>query len=236
MLEVSDLGVGNGIELNIILNYLLANNKEISTFKCSLIDFSYHMLRVAVNSLEEYNFENEKYIKNVRVLAINSDFRDLHLCSSLLTSNTGCRFFTFLGGTLGNFLEREVLTPIRKEMTDKDLFLLGVDLIGERSKEELVSSYDSIYNRKFLFNPLQDLGITIEDCNFRCYIDDKISEIRNSKTIVSSFTQDREIQMAFSTKYELESFKIYLKENYGFQTIKKIINDFGDYAILLLKK
>lgn len=229
-----DLGIGDGREINIMIDYLISNNAKIS-----LVDFSYHMIRVAVNTIEMANIENEKYRNNVQLFAINGDIRDLHLYKDLLKCSHDSRLFCFFGGTLGNFFEREVLKPIEKEMSNQDFLLLGVNLIGNRSDEKLISAYNSIYNREFLFNPLADVGFELEHCDFKCYVknDVSVSDVSNSKTIVSSFiAEGKEIKMAISTKYDLENLKEYLKTQFGFCILKDIVNDTGDYAILLLAK
>lgn len=229
-----DLGAGNGQEANIILSHLILRN--VGMLKIYLVDFSYHMLRVAVNTIEEENIENDGHLKNIQLIAVNGDIRDLSLYETLLKTSCDCRLFCFLGGTLGNYLERDVLEPIKRQMSTEDFFLLGIDLIGNRSDQELLSAYDSIYNRKFLFNPLADIGYNFGQCNFKCHIRDMVSEVPNSKTIVSSFTRNKEIQMAISTKYDIESTIQYLKKQFKFRVAKKIVNEAGNYAILLLTK
>ncbi len=110
-------------------------------------------------------------------------------------------------------------------------------LVGDRSDEDLTSAYDSIYNWKFLFTPLADLGYEFEQCTFRSEISNKLSEVPKSKTIVSWFTTPNEdIQVAISTKYNLNSLKEYLETRFDFHTLDVAIDDTGSYVILLLKK
>lgn len=229
-----DLGVGDGVESHIILSHLVSDNAEMSRICCSLIDFSYHMLKAAVNNIEEANTENERYRDNVELFGINGDIRNLYLYRAALKRTSGSRLFSLLGGTLGNYLERDLLEPIRKEMSGEDFLLLGVDLIGDRSDSELISAYDSSYNRKFLFNPLDSIGLKFGRCRFDCYIREKMSEVPKSKTIVSSFWVDEEIQMAISTKYDLESLRKHLVNHFGFSVLTVVINDAENYAILLM--
>lgn len=235
--QLVDLGPGNGVELNIMLNILISNMTENLKIQCSMVDFSYHMLRIAVNTLDDANLHNEKYKDNIVLYTINGDFRNLYLYKSILSGSGGSRVFTFLGGTLGNYFEREVIEPIRREMSKQDFFLLGVDLLGDRSDEELRGAYDSIYNRKFLFNPLAEIGCEFEHCEFKSEIKARISEVPKSKTVISWFTVDNEdIQVSISTKYDLTSLKSYLKDRFGFHILKDVINDTGEYAILLMAK
>lgn len=232
-----DLGPGNGQEVNIILSYLISRNAKPTQICCTLVDFSYHMLRIAVNTLDEANIEDKRYRRNVTLSAINSDIRDLHLYRALLKSSSGCRLFAFLGGTLGNFFERKVLDSIKKEMSEEDFLLLGMDLIGERSDEDLKSGYNSLYNKEFLFNPLADIGYDFERCDFNCSVRTGVSHVPNSRTVVSSFfSADKEIEMAISTKYDFESLEEYLKTVWRFHILTSIVNKRGDYAILLMTK
>jgi len=84
------------------------------TYYLSIVDFSYNMLRVAVNTLDESNLDNDMFKDNMNIFAINGDIRNLHLYRDILEINKGCRLFSFLGGTLGNFYERDILEPIIK--------------------------------------------------------------------------------------------------------------------------
>ena len=130
--QVIDLGIGDGTELNIILGFLLSDMTKASKIQCSMVDISYHMLRIAVNTLDAANLYNENYRDNVVLNAINGDFRNLHLYRSVLSPSNGSRLFVFLGGTLGNFFEREVIEPIAREMSEQDSLLLGIDLAHVR--------------------------------------------------------------------------------------------------------
>ena len=141
-----------------------------------------------------------------------------------------------LGGTLGNFFEREVLDAIKEEMSKEDFLLLGIDLLGERSDEDLKSGYNSLYNKEFLFNPLADIGYDFERCDFNCSVRTSVSHVPNSRTVVSSFSADKEIQMAISTKYDFESLEEYLKTVWRFHILTSIVNKRGDYVIHLMTK
>lgn len=68
---------------------------------CSLVDSSYHMLRVAINALDETNLSRTIYKEKMDIVAINCDFRDVHLYRDLLRLSKGARiFFAFLEGLL----------------------------------------------------------------------------------------------------------------------------------------
>jgi len=181
--------------------------------------------------------QNEQFGKKLTFFLINGDFRNLDFYRDILRTINSSRLFCFLGGTLGNFFEREVIEPIEREMTEQDFFLLGVDLIGNRSNKELMKAYDNIFNKKFLFNPLAELGYNFERCVFKCEIKDKVSEVLSSKTIISRFTVNGiDVQIAMSTKYSLPDLKYYLKNQYKFRILKDITNDDGTYVLLLLSK
>ncbi len=230
-----DLGVGKGIEANIIINHILEYSRK--KLKCTLIDFSYHMLRIAANMLDESNSRSSLYAKYLNLTLINGDIRNLHQYSKVVQSDDGVRLFSLLGGTLGNFLERDLLHPIKKTMSERDLFLLGVDLISSRSDSELLSGYDNDGNRAFLSCSLEEVGFDTKTHKFSCYIDARKSEIPNSKTIISSFidNNNKEIKMAVSTKYDYESLKTYLLRTSDFQIIQERVNTDKNYAIFLMR-
>ena len=234
--QVIDLGVGDGQEMIVILNTLLSDKTNRPKIHCSLIDFSYHMLRIAVATLNIAFFQKEQYKNRLKFFAINGDFRNLNLYRDILRSTNGSRLFCLLGGTLGNFSESEVLVAINKEMSAQDFLLLGVDLLGGRSDEELLKAYDSIYNKKFLFNPLADLGFNFNQSTFKCEIKDNVSEVPNSKTVTSWFSiNGANVQIAKSTKYDPTNLKDYLKK-FKFYVLKDIINDNRNYALFLMTK
>jgi len=239
LLHIVDLGVGDGQEINIILNSLISDSDITNDTKiyCSLIDSSYHMLRVAVNIIDEANLSNRRYKENVEIVAINCDLRDLHLYKGTLKFTYGSRLFCLLGGTLGNFCEKEVIEPIEKEMSDMDFFLLGVDLIGNRTDEQIISAYDNIIDKKFVFNPLAEIGYNFEQSNFVFEIKNDVSEVGKAKTVIARcLVGGQNIQMGKSTKYTLKEIKDYLQNNFNFEILNEIVDSTQNYALLLLKK
>lgn len=181
LLHIVDLGVGDGQEINIILDAFISDSNIDKNFYCSLVDSSYHMLRVAINALDETNLSRTIYKEKVELFAINCDFRDVHLYKDSLRVSKGARLFCLLGGTLGNFTEDEVIGPISKEMIECDFFLLGVDLIGNRTDEEFISAYDNIIDKKFIFSPLAEIGFVFEQARFAFEIKSDISKVKGAK-------------------------------------------------------
>ncbi len=236
---IVDLGIGDGTEMSIMLRVFLSSEKSRGyKIQCALIDSSYHMLRVSVNNIDNMTLSVEDYQRDVLLAVINEDFRKLYLLRDKITGEEGGRLFCLLGGTLGNYNEKEIIGPISNELSNKDFFLLGVDLIGSRSDDDLKASYGSLYNKDFLFVPLSEIGYNFERALFECSISDKISDVSGSKTIISSFKleDNKKICAAISTKYDLESLKTYLQDKFGFKILKDVTNETADYALLLLGK
>lgn len=237
LLHIVDLGVGDGQEINIILDAFISDSNMDEKIYCSLVDSSYHMLRVAINALDETNLSRTIYKEKFDICAINCDFRNVHLYKDLLRLSKGSRLFCLLGGTLGNFTENEVIKPISEEMKECDFFLLGVELIGNRTNEALISAYDNIIDKKFIFSPLAEIGFVFEDASFAFEIKSDISEIKNAKTIIARCSVDgKSIQMGKSTKYDLAELKSYLLDKYSFYSVKELINKDNNYALLLIRK
>ena len=236
LLHIVDLGVGDGQEINIILGAFISDSNIDDKIYCSLVDSSYHMLRVAINALDETNFSDTIYKEKVALFAINCDFRDVHLYRDSLRVSTGARLFCLLGGILGNFIENEVIGPISAEMIACDFFLLGVDLIGNRTDEECISAYDNILDKKFIFSPLAEIGFVFEQASFAFEIKSDISEVKSAKTIIARCSvEGKSIQMGKSTKYILAELKSYLLNNYSLDVVRELINKEHNYALLLIR-
>lgn len=234
LLQIVDLGVGDGQEINIILDAFISDSNKNDRIYCSLVDSSYHMLRVAINFLDEVNLLRSSYKEKVDLFAINCDFRDVHLYKETLKK--GARLFCLLGGTLGNFTESELIDTISKGMDERDFLLLGVDLIGNRTDEEIISSYDNLKDKKFIFSPLAEIGFVFEEASFTFEIKKDISEVAGAKTIIAKCSvEDKNIQMGKSTKYVLTNLESYL-QRYDFDSINEFTNMDYNYALLLIKK
>lgn len=235
---VLDLGVGDGTESNVLLNAIINEEKSSLKLEFFLIDFSYHLLKVAVNNIDSLNRANELYWKTIELITINEDIRDIQLFEQIINHCKSPRIFALLGGTLGNYFERDLLEPIQLELGDSDCLLLGVELIGGRSDEELRASYDSIFNRKFLHEPLSILGYEFEDSQFTVEVKETLSEVPQSKTIASWFNIDKasRVRLAISTKYKLESLESFIKHSLQMKVLHSMQTEDRTYGILLLQK
>jgi L-histidine N-alpha-methyltransferase len=105
-------------------------------------------------------------------LAVGAVVGDFHHHLDFLPSG-GRRLFAFLGGTIGNLdpdQRRSFLLELRRVMTRNDRFLLGTDLIKERTR--LVNAYDDAagvtaeFNRNVLFVLNRELGADFEPGHF----------------------------------------------------------------------
>jgi len=236
-IDLVDLGVGYGEEPNIIINALLQGLPASGKIGCTLVDFSYHMLQMSVYYLDDGNLGNPMYQNNIIMAAINGDFRDLPKFKSIIPDFQNPRLFAFLGGTLGNFFEREILDIIKRMMAKEDFLILGADLISDSDKN-LLASYSSKYNQKFLFGPLSGLGYRIDDCTFKCTIEEDVSNVENSRTVCSYFylPGNRKVRVAFSIKYTLDDLRTYLVNKSKLNILNTILTDDKSYSILLLSR
>lgn len=238
LVQIIDMGVGDGSESNILINAILSISTKDLYLHYTLFDCSYHMLRVAANSLERANHQNNFYRRNIELNAVYGDIRDIPLFRKVTGSVNGKRLFVLLGATLGNYYEREIIEPIQKELSNDDYLLLGLELIGKRTDDDLRTSYDSLFNRKFVFLPLQDLGYEFEESEFSITIQENISDVAASKTIISNvdLPDIGSVRLAISTKYNLDEFMTYVEETFRLQVITSLVNESNNYALLLLKK
>ncbi len=232
-----DLGVGDGREPHVMINTLLNMHPE-KKIKCALVDFSYHMILTAINYIDKYNLESQNYRDRVDLFAINGDLRNLNRYKSVLQSNKfSNRFVCLLGGTFGNYREGRLTEQLIDFLTPDDSFILGVDLIGGRTEEDLILSYNSIYNQKFLFNPLEDVGFDQSDFDFDCCIAQNSSDVDAALTVESYFYNDaKRILVASSTKYVPSKLEIFLTDRFPLVVDMKYVNDEETYLILQLRK
>jgi len=224
-----NLGVGGGQADRSIISKLveiLPKNKQMHYIP---VDQSLSMLQYAVKMASE--FDNRK-VKSTPILA---DFLQLErfkdsICSLAINQ----KIYGFLGGTIGNFKESEVLTPILKTMNENDYIIIGVGLIkNKKAPANLQEEYSIPQIKKFMFNPLfnaitsLDMYNLQENLNFEHRmkminslnsngVNVKIiynrSDVRNAQTIQVNVSPCNQWQEYFiSTRYELKTFKDFIE-------------------------
>jgi L-histidine N-alpha-methyltransferase len=137
--EIVDLGCGNEKKVCLLLDVL-----------DSLDSITYTALDVSVFALKETASNLVKRYPDIHVHCIAADFMtQLHV----LPAGTKKRIYCFWGSTLGNLSRRQrihILKVIGEMMNSDDQFLLGVDLIKQKTVME--QAYNDSLNITARFN------------------------------------------------------------------------------------
>jgi len=158
--DIVNLGVGTGVDDIIMLRTLsrFTSNEysgtDVSYFP---VDISYDLLLHTLRNVSE----DEAIAKDAVVAyVLNGDFQKLTTYKNTLSRlSTGPKLFTFLGSTLSNYREGELLEKIRDTMGPDDFLLLGVDCIYERKTPAAIKRiYEkSESGKRFLLGPIRSI-------------------------------------------------------------------------------
>ncbi len=235
-------------ELNIISIGAGTSDTELSVlglmsgvkFNYFAIDVSFYLLEIGVNKFKK-RLENNEIKAEVEFISIVADIwklaNNINDFENLITrtkfdngvTKTIPTIFTFFGGTIGNYPEKEVVTKIMELMKLEDILIIGYDTYLSSKKEEATSElydkYNNIGNLQFLIQPLKYIPRYSGYLNhfnkyFKFSKDDavlkikeneneyeKLTDVQNSLVyapylkLPSSSTQEKKIRLAQSTKY-----------------------------------
>lgn len=135
------LGVGNGDKIKILLDGF-----DFKTL--TLVDLSKKMISIAKQNLNNYNLK-----------IINKDFEEIDF--SKFQQNTS---FIFLGGTLFNFNNWDLILKKLKNNFSNSNIIIGVELLNKTEDVNLVSKQykkESVFD--FLTFPLRFIGLNKKD-------------------------------------------------------------------------
>lgn len=144
--------------------------KAISSFKDKKIN--YYALDVSLYLLEIgiINYSKNLTINNnITFNSIIADFWDAAKSPNIVALNKIINrefktIFTFFGGTIGNYPERELISQFLKIMNEHDYFIIGYDVWTSnrptninklKVKDLLFNKYNTIGNLQFLIQPLK---------------------------------------------------------------------------------
>ena len=217
-----NLGAGGGFKDYLILNSLLEKmtakgvNERMTYVP---IEQSICMLEYSIKFISDLF---DLYPRKLEVRSVLGDFLDLERYAPIIYEKREPKIYGLLGNTLGNFLEDELLDPISRVMRQNDFLIVGVDLIGERTEKELENYYGNDRpTRDFFVRPVYDhLPDHKRDPKALQQLlnSQLIQKVRHHGCVTKSLTiftyvkfGEREINNSFSTKYDLDSLKDYLK-------------------------
>jgi len=233
--DLLDLGVGNGVKAGLVLETLVSNAGSLP-IKFFAFDIELQMTGRAISTITE-----RMGTSKVECIPIPGDFKQLNSYSANFQSDNP-KLITLLGATLGNCNEEKVLTAIKQVMTHDDFFLLGIEYIAGRDKEDLTKSYNNERVRDFVLRPLDYLDISLsEKTRIRnseplVALYPKASKIPGSKSIVYKYKIDElDVILFRSTKYERDYLLDYL-EGLGFSVVDSTLRtDDKRYGEIILQ-
>lgn len=224
-----NLGTGGGRKDNIIIESLLEAGRG-KRMRYIPMDKSYSMLSDAIAWVLPLITERSART-NWEVIAILGDILKIERYKPIIYRGENPKLYGLLGSMIGNFDEIRVLSRIKSIMQDNDILMMGADLIGGRSDEELKIGYDTKSVRELMIYPIIEHIAARNPALVEAFKRVSVhSEIRsyglrvpNSKRVQVFLLDDKTgntYYHFFSTKYDLKSLSTFLKKNMGFRIIK----------------
>lgn len=239
-----NLGVGIGWKDAVILRHLLEQTNADVGYVA--IDQSFSIMQVTIQRLEPLM---RLYGQRLHMYYIVDDFtastdRFNDYIKEEVSPQDSPKIIGFLGGSLGNFRETNILAHIRAMMSPQDYLLLGVEYIGGRKDDELKSIYSDEVMCEFWSGPIRDITGTDPnefDFDFPVVSGSAYSDVENSKTIVARITHEKKgtrVQVCWMTKYEPKDLEPFLRRQ-RLRIIEKYVEGnhnppwFGKYILKL---
>ena len=235
-----NLGVGTGFKDAVILTNLLQN--ELVRSVCYFaVDDSLPMIQVTIPNIIKgfYSLSPEQRQRSALHYVITAfeklDNRLVRYMKSveesegkrLANEENGkiqrVRLIGFLGGSLGNFQEDQILGIVRDRLMESkdDTLLLGTDFVANRKKDELIANYSDQWMKSFLFGPIQDvLGMhpPFDKFKYKVFPDDGLNDysvVDDAKTIVGFVNiNSHDVELFYASKYVPEKLEPWLKEQH----------------------
>ncbi len=234
-LSFVNFGVGTGQKDYLILKPLLDRAIAAPAGKVAYfpVDESLSMIQITIAALEDLM---ASYHDHLAIRFVLDDFQFIDRFQRYVGKEEEAifghrppRLLAFMD-TLGNFNERNILGLLRDFMSDEDVLLLGVELIGGRPNQDLVANYSDDYMTTFLSGPITDVdGRTVPDPpSFRHEVvrdDRRYSVVPQAATVVGRIRhQNQPIEVFYSTKYEADALERFLR-NQKFIIAERVYSD-----------
>ncbi len=229
--NIVDVGCGNGKKASLFIGEL---SKHLSIRYCP-IDISAYMVNAASDTIRKLN------IGDVLEFSWNiSDFENLDNVTSLFRNQSHKHhLMLFLGNTMGNFSQNNILETIKRSMKKGDFLLIGNGIITHVTPE-LIRSY---YNKSmidFWIQPLKLIGFknneveyNVRFINFKIEIYFTILKDKSIKYMEKTidFKKGDQVNVGISYKYKKNDFKKILTK--FFRKVEIITNKEETYALAL---
>ena len=216
-IDFIDLGVGAAVKDYYVIKALLEKIPKDTEERMNYvpIDYSIGILQKTMDFLDELM---DSYPNKLHIEGILGDFFQLVRYTDKINSvSKSPKIFALLGNLFGNVDENKILSTITKTMNSNDFLLLEIDLINDRTDDQLKEGYGSDeVTKSFLLSPVINY-FKAENKNTRARIEDfqleveiqAMSNIPKSKTVLTSASYgenyDERIELIHSNKYDLDT-------------------------------
>jgi uncharacterized SAM-dependent methyltransferase len=231
-IDFIDLGVGAAVKDYYVIKALLQKMPKDTEERMNYvpIDYSIGILQKTMDFLDELM---DSYPNKLHIEGILGDFFQLVRYTDKINSiSKSPKLFALLGNLFGNVDENKILNRITKTMNSNDFLLLEIDLINDRTDDQLKEGYGSDeVTKSFLLNPVLNY-FKAENKNTRARIEDfrleveiqGMSDIAKSKTVLTSAcygdNYDEKIELIHSNKYDLDALLNYMYDRWKLGHLK----------------
>ncbi len=229
-LDFISLGSGDGEKDRIILNSLVSKTSSGEQIYYYPIDVSETLIvesmKSATAGLDKSKFQTKPII---------GDFSKLKEYEYIYEYRRDNNIFSILGNTIGNADESMILEAIKGSMRAGDLLIVEVN-VGDPN-ETLLRTDDKI-NKLHDFSPLEALGMQYDEDKFDYNIEDELSLIPNTKTVVARYEYEAQKPMAQLSNihhYKPEDLSKYFNDRVGLVKVWSKISKDG-VGLMLFRK
>lgn len=145
------------------------SNIKDKTINYYALDVSLYLLEIGIINYVEKCKNNDTIVYKSIIADIWDAAKpdNIDALNTLINRNVKT-IFTFFGGTIGNYPEKEIISQFLKIMNANDVFIVGYDIWKsgkasisnkEKVKEILFNKYNTIGNLQFLIQPLRYIPI-----------------------------------------------------------------------------
>jgi hypothetical protein len=247
-MDFIDLGVGAAVKDYYIIKAMLQKMPKDSQERMTYIpiDYSIGILQKTMDYMEELM---DSYPNKLHIEGILGDFLHLVRYSDKIKSiSQSPKVFALLGNIFGNVDEDRILEVITKAMGSDDLLLLEIDLINDRTDDQLKEGYGSDeITRNWLLSPIinyfkaedKETRTRIEDFDLVTEVQEMgLSRVPKSKTVTTAayygLNKREKIELIYSHKYDLENLLNFMYERWKLGHLKTYKEQ--NACLLLLSK
>lgn len=218
-IDLVSLGSGNGEKDNLLIRTIsnrLADGESLYYYP---VDVSETLLTEAVRTSLSRGVDRTR----IRVKAIVADFLQLRELQAVFEDRPANNLFSVLGNTVGNADESALLSAIANTMLLGDLLLIEVNISKPEKSLSLQADSESMRHD---FTPLESLGIEFDPTFMEYSIEDSISAVPDTKTLVARYKRAKvgnrdleRIGLSAIHHYNLDAFRGHLQAKVNVEEI-----------------